>query len=213
MKDLMYREQTRIDTASHMEQARRVAQDLGVYHLAVCQKSHFLGLVDVRQDTPGPTPIGKLDLLSMSIGQNLFVFDVIKLFIDGGLSALPVTSPKGKLLGLLRASDVLQYLSNTLSIKFPGAFISLRFGQNDYNLQEISRIVESNNARILSLHFEPIQPDESLLCTIKIDQKDLRHILATFERFGYTCVAHSSSVKQDDGMSDRYDLLMKYLNI
>ena len=142
------------------------------------------------------------------------MFDVFKRVAILKVSSLPVINTKGNTVGLLMQSNVIEYVSNTLSAANPGSVIALKLGTNDYNLQEKARIVESNNARILSLNFEPsYKVSDAFLCTIKINTKDLKHILATFDRFEYEYEAHSSITEQDTQLQDRYELLMKYLNI
>lgn len=200
-------------------EAEQLAFELGVFHLPVSHNDEYLGLLCIDNLTPDELAAGtpltsfKSELQKVSIGPNAFVFDVFKVFVEGEYTALPVVNEQSELLGLFRMSDAINYLSKTLSIKNEGSFITLKLGNNDYNLQELARIVESNNARVLSLHFEPIENEEQLLCTIKINQRDLTHILATFERFGYEYVAHSSIGDHNDDLAARYNLLMKYLDL
>lgn len=199
--------------------AESFAYEHEIFNLPISNKGQFIGILNLdvitRQDIDDNRPIAEYlqDLEKFSIGENDFVFDVLKLFKEFNLSALPVVNSNGILCGMLTTLNVVSYLSKTISIANPGSFITLRFHTNDYNLQEISRIVESNNAQILSLHFEPVETANELHCTIKINQKDLRHIIATFERFDYELLAHSSITDTEDELKNRYDMLMKYLNI
>jgi len=208
-----------LDINNTTRQAEAFVYDLDIFHVPITNQGKFIGILGfdilTEDEVQDDIALGRFidQLEHVSIFENAYVFDVLRLFVESELTALPVIDEESNLLGVLRAADVINYLSKTLSIQNPGAFVTLELGQHDYNLQEISRIVESNNARILSLHFEPIQNEGMLLCTLKINQKDLSHILATFERFNYNYVAHSSSGEHDDGTQDRYNLLMKYLNI
>lgn len=201
------------------QDAEQLAFELGIYHLPILNDNQYVGLFGIDQLTSDELSEGAPlltytnDLYPVSIGPNAFVFDVLKIFVDGEYTALPVVDEQSEILGLFRMADAIDYLSKTLSIKNEGAFITLKLGKNDYSLQELARIVESNNARVLSLHFEPLEQEELLLCTIKINQRDLSHILATFERFGYEYIAHSSIGAHDDDLFDRYSLLMKYLDL
>ncbi|MFY0673470.1 MAG: CBS domain-containing protein [Bacteroidia bacterium] len=199
--------------------ADALAYDLEIFHLPVTNEGQFIGILHLdaitNQDIEEGKPIAESldELEKFSISEQSFIFETLKFFKEFNLSAIPVVNESGLLSGLLTAQDVINYLSTTTSISNPGSFITLRLKTNDYNLQEISRIVESNNAQILSLHFEPVAAADELHCTIKINQKDLKHIIATFERFDYQLLAHSSATDSDDELKDRYDLLMKYLNI
>ena len=219
VKNIMTTGQQWLSAVSNTQDAEYLAYELNVFHLPVQENNRFLGLLpfDIlsQEDIASKIELShyKDDLLKIFAIDGDFVFDVLPKFTEAQISALPIIDEKGFLLGLLRESDVVKYLSQLTSTNNPGAFLTLRLGTNDYNLQEISRIVESNNARILSLQFEPMTEDEHLLCTIKINTKELKHILATFDRFNYEYIAHSSENEVDNQLQNRYDLLMKYLNI
>jgi len=208
-----------LNTETPLSQVEKMAIDLGIYHVPIIDQGKYVGLLDVscftEEDREQDVSIDtyRADLVKLSVGRRAFVFDTLKLFVEEEYTAIPVVDETESVIGLLRLIDIIRYLENTISIKHRGAFITLKLGQNDYNLQEIARIVESNDARVLSVHFEPDSGDGHLLCTIKINQEDLSHILATFERFDYQPIAHSSINDDHDDLSDRYNLLMKFLNI
>ncbi|MBI1182961.1 CBS domain-containing protein [bacterium] len=219
VQSIMIRDLMPLTIDSTTRQAEIQVFDLNIFHVPVTNEGKLLGVLSfdtlTEEDIQNDIALGRFieDFKQISIPNTSFVFDVLKVFVETGFSALPVIDENSNLLGVLRTMDVVNYLSRTLSINNPGAFITLQLGQNDYNLQEISRIVESNNARILSLHFEPVSEEGVLICTLKINQRDLSHILATFDRFNYKYLAHSSVSEHDDGLQERYNLLMKYLNI
>lgn len=197
-----------------------IAFEYEIYHLPICKKDGtYLGtlcsscITDEDREKNSSLSHYISDLMPASIKHNAFVFDTLKTFVEEEYTALPVMDKDDNIIGLLRLIDIINYLEKTTSIKHKGAFITLKLGQNDYNLQQIARIVESNDAKILSIHFEPETVGGDLLCTIKINQEDLSHILATFERFEYLPVANSSTDTANDDMSQRYNLLMKFLNI
>lgn len=208
-----------LEIDSTASDAETLAYDLGIFNLPVTNDGQFIGILNydiiTNQDIEENKPIAEYlqDLEKFSVKENAFVFDVLKFFKEFDLSAIPVINDSGILSGVLSSKDVVNYLGQTISISNLGSFITLRLHTNDYNLQEISRIVESNNARILSLHFEPVETANELHCTIKINQQDLKHIIATFERFDYELLANTSTNNSEDELKSRYDLLMKYLNI
>ncbi|MFN3316895.1 MAG: cbs domain containing protein, partial [Raineya sp.] len=121
---------------------------------------------------------------------------------------------QGKYLGAIQAQDVLKKLASLYSFQEDGAILVLAVNQFDYSLSEISRLVETNNAKILHL-FSDILPHEPyrIILTLKINQVDITRIVATFERFGYEILAkfHQALVF-DDLEQDRLGLLMKYLS-
>jgi hypothetical protein len=86
--------------------------------------------------------------------------------------------------------------------------------RTDYLLTEIAGIVESNDARVMGV-FLSSKPDSTRMeVTIRVNVTDIGAILQTFSRYNYLVSASWS--KEDsfsDGLQDRYDSLMNYLNI
>jgi hypothetical protein len=80
-------------------------------------------------------------------------------------------------------------------------------------LAEIARIVESENTKILSCFISTPHGLENLELTLKLNRQDLKHVIATLTRFGYD--VKSSYFESDylDTLQDRYDGLMRYLDV
>ncbi|MCB0796673.1 MAG: hypothetical protein KDB85_03540, partial [Chitinophagales bacterium] len=55
--------------------------------------------------------------------------------------------------------------------------------------------------------------EDSHTVTIKVDKTDIRHIIATFERFEYEVKAYFEETDLGEIYKDRFDSLMNYLNI
>ena len=74
-----------------------------------------------------------------------------------------------------------------------------------------TRYAASDHLRTL-FRDDPSDP-AMLKVTIKINNTDLKHIIATLERFDYKIIAKfEEQVNKDDSM-ENLDVLMKYLNI
>jgi len=139
--------------------------------------------------------------------------DAIELFReDRGIVAL--LSDEEVFLGAFSPKDLLRRLANTYSFQEEGSVLVLAVNQTDYSLSEISRLVETNNAKILHLFTDTIpQEPFRLLVTLKINQVDISRIVATFERFGYDIAAkYHQSLVFDDIEQERLGLLFKYLS-
>ena len=91
---------------------------------------------------------------------------------------------------------------------------SKKFDLVDYSLAEISRYVEENNAKIISSTLSEDSMDKGKIkLTLKINQLDLKRIVATLERFNYRVIARYQETKQEDGERDKIDMLLRYLDI
>ncbi|MCB0641068.1 MAG: CBS domain-containing protein, partial [Phaeodactylibacter sp.] len=85
--------------------------------------------------------------------------------------------------------------------------------RRDYSLAEMSRLVESENAAVLSA-FVSSSLDGSLIdVTLKINRQNVQPIISVFERFNYEIKATFNERDYTDTLRERYDLLMNYLNV
>jgi hypothetical protein len=84
----------------------------------------------------------------------------------------------------------------------------------DYQLSEISRLVESENTKILSsfITSDPLD-DARIKLTLKLDKPELRHVKATLERFGYRIIDHYQEETGITSEEDRIGNLLRFLDI
>ena len=117
-------------------------------------------------------------------------------------------------LGVITLPTLAGYFARITSVDNPGGVIVLEVNEKDYSLSEIARIVESNDAKVLSLYLHSIPDSTKLAITLKLNRIDLGPVLQTFTRYNYIVMASFSD--QDlysEGLKDRFDSLMNYLNI
>jgi len=141
-------------------------------------------------------------------------FDVIKLSNDFGVELVAVLNEDNDYLGVITLSDTLSALAQTSAIQGQGAILVLSLNQVDYSLAQISRLVEENNAKILSsfITTDLLDPTKIKL-TLKINKEDLSAIVATLERFNFKIIAKFEDPFVITNEKQRIDILLKYLNI
>lgn len=94
------------------------------------------------------------------------------------------------------------------------SLIVLEVSINDYALSEIARLVEENNARIISLAVLPSKEGSSLLVSLKLDVTDISAILRSFERYSYTILYYFMKEGEiSDTYEDRLKELLHYLEM
>jgi acetoin utilization protein AcuB len=64
---------------------------------------------------------------------------------------------KKNYIGLIGQNDLLSQFASLTAVKAPGGLIVLEMNHHDYSLSQIAQIVESNNARILSMYITNIE--------------------------------------------------------
>jgi len=139
---------------------------------------------------------------------------VIRLFSEQKLTLLPVLNAKNQYAGVITLADLVYHLATITSVDNPGGIIVIEVNEKDYLLTEIAGIVESNDAKILSLYVTSHPESTRLEITLKVNRIDIGAILQTLYRYNYTVKASwSNSDSFTDGLQDRFDSLMNYLKI
>jgi acetoin utilization protein AcuB len=138
---------------------------------------------------------------------------VLKLANEYQLSAIPVLTPDGKYLGVISGNKLVTAITAITGANETGSIIVLELNINDYTLSEIARIVEGNDAKILSLYVTNHADSTKLDITLKVNRSNINGILQTFYRYNYVVSASYQETKFYNQLQNRYDELMKYLNI
>ena len=189
-----------------------------VWHLPVTDKETYLGLITetdiyTLEDPDRPLDCLRSTLQRTFVSEHDHIFDVIKLADSMGISVIPVLNEKEEYLGFITMRKLLTGFTSISGAAFPGAVVILELNVNDYLLSEIAQIIESNDARILGMYLSPHRESTKLDVTIRINQTDIRSILQTFNRYNYIVKASFSPKDPNEDLRDRYDSLMRYLNI
>lgn len=192
--------------------------EFGVGQLPIVNNEAYLGLItedDILDMSEPLTAIGshELRLPRPMVNENDHIFEVIKKVIELKLSLIPVVDEKEHYLGVITQENIIQCFGELSSITDSGGILVLDMNMSDYSLVEIARIVESNNALILSSHIFTHTESSKVEVVLKVNVADLRNIIATFERFEYVVSGSFQESEYMDQLKDRYNALMNYLNI
>ena len=98
-------------------------------------------------------------------------------------------------------------------LKNRGSIIILETNKRQYSLAEISRIIESEDASILSSFLTSEDESTNVTVTIKVNRQDISRIISALERYDYHVKGKFSEQEYFDELKDRYDALMTYLNV
>jgi acetoin utilization protein AcuB len=141
-------------------------------------------------------------------------YEVLKMAGDNKLQMVAVVNDLQQYEGVITVADIMVSFAQTAAVQMPGSILVLSMDLTDYSLAELARLVEENNAKILSstMAEDPLDKGKIKL-TIKINQEDLSRITATLERFGYRIIASYHNAHNEEPNKDRLDMLMRYLNI
>jgi acetoin utilization protein AcuB len=209
---------TPLKTSDTAEFALRMMEEFKVTHLPIVNNEDFLGVIsesDILSEQDLSQAIGsiKLSLNRASVFENQHVYDVLKLIADSRLSIIPVLNNKNHYMGAITLYNLVQCISNLTAISNPGAVIVLEMYTHDYVLSQIASIIESNDAKILSLYIKPHTDSTKMDVILKISKNDITSIIGTFNRYNYIIKESFSESEYFDMLNDRYDEFLSWLNI
>lgn len=199
------------------EKAMIFMDEFKVSHLPVLKNGQFVGLVSESEILDRLDVAQTLDHLFSHLGRpyvhdKSHIYEVLTKMSDERLSVIPILDEQENYVGCTSIYEVMTQLAKTGSFKEVGGIIVLQINTVEYSLAEISQIVESNNARILSVYILSDSSSSNLEVTLKINQMDLTRIIRTFERYDYLVKTTFQKGFGDDDLKNRYDSLMNYLN-
>ena len=192
-------------------------ESFNVRHLPIVNDQQLLGVIseeDILVHNINE-PIGSYSLsLNRTFVRNTdHLYEIMRLLAEHQLTAIPVVNSQGDYLGLVSLEDALNCFAKTAAFKESGSILVLECPQRSYSLAEIARLVEQEGASILST-FVTSHPDDSVVeVTLKINRKDIHHIISTFNRFGYEVKASFNEEEYMESLQERLDALMSYLNV
>jgi len=197
--------------------ALALMDDLRLNHLPVVRNSFYLGLISENEILEWKSTDELIEehlpnLMAPYVLYAQHLFDIIEVLEENSLSIVPVLSEEKKYLGAISNKKLLYTIAKSSAVKSIGGVIVLEMNQNDYSLSEIARIVESNNAKILSSYITSVPDSTKMELTIKISITEIDTIIADLDRFEYTVMASYQDSSSNDDMMERYESLMRYLN-
>ena len=167
-------------TSDTGEQALTYLQVYHLKHLPIVNNEQLLGTISEEDITTSPIdePIGSfsLGLNKAFVRDTDHLFEVMSVMADHKLTVIPVVDQKDNYLGLITLEDLIQYYARSFSFSEPGGIIVIELQKADYSLAEISRIIEGENAVILTSFLSHDEDTRMMYLTIKTNQKEIQHL-------------------------------------
>ncbi len=185
--------------------------------LPIVDENKYVGLISEsevldRNNVDDAIKDYNLTFKTPSVYENQHLFEVISLIVQHDVNLLPVVDQNEQYLGLITTKKIIQYFSQVVSVANAGSILTLEVNVKDYSLSEISKMVESDDAKILASFITSHEDSNKLEVTLKINKTEISRILHTFERFNYTVLASYNESEYHKDLQDRYDEFMRFLN-
>ncbi len=218
-KDILSKTIMPVKTSDTGSLALQWMEDFGVNQLPLIEEDgDYVGLVKAEDIFNIDDPEAALDPHTLPLSR-VYVFDyqhlyeVIRMVSIEHLSLISVLNDENKYVGCITLGGITSAMAGFTSVQQPGGILVLEVSQAGYSMSEISRIVESNDAKVLSAFITSPPESSKLEITVKVSVMDLSSIIQTFNRYNYNIKASFAEENSYDALlSERYASLLKYLS-
>lgn len=204
-------------TSDTGEDALEMMGEFSVRHLPIVNDKQFLGLIAeddiLNYDVSEPIGAYSLSLIRAYVWETDHLYEVMRLLAESKLTVVPVVDEESNYVGLITLETLLHEFAQTGSFAEPGSILILDISKRDYSLAEIARIVESENALVISSFITSHADATRMDVTLKVNRQHIQSLIATFGRFDYLVKASFNEADYVDSLKERYDALMSYLNV
>ena len=211
-----------LTSVSSTEKGKKALNSMDVYrvsHIPVVNGSKYLGLVSDKLiydlnllEVPLETQLDKLN--TSHVHKDQHIFEVAILMYKLKLSVLPVLDADHYYLGSITLYDLARRFAKLFSLEELGGVIVLEMNENNYSLSEISKIVESNDVKILSSFIDKKPGTNVMDVILKLDNDELSSLIQAFMRYDYNVKAvYLDQSEIGDLYKDRFEQFMKFMNI
>jgi CBS domain-containing protein len=207
-----------LELADSGERAIVRMHEYNVNQLPVTDGDKYIGIVNMDQIVAlkhlnDPIKDLPIQLKRPYVHEDSHLFEVMKAAVEYNVKVVPVLSADEKYIGLITAESCMRAFATLQSVMDEGGIITLSVPVKDFQLSEIARIVESNNATILAYYSHLDAASSIVDVTLKLNTTELSAIISALERYEYEVDGVYNDEKYDADMKDNYDALMKYLDV
>lgn len=149
----------------------------------------------------------------VSVHGDMHFIDAVQTANDYHLSLVPVVAKDNDFSGVILVPDLLRQLGKATGASEPGGLLVLEMDQRNFSFNEISKLIETNDAQIVQLNTSWDNSTDSFLVTVKINKFEISDIVATFQRYDYQVKYYFGEELYENELKDNYDHLMNYLSI
>lgn len=189
-----------------------------VAHLPVVKGTEYLGLVSddmILDENDADKTVGELNLMVSRpfVYEHQHVYEVMKLMSDLNITVIPILDKQENYLGLTTTQHIMSAITNMASIEQGGAVIVISMNENDYSMVQLAQIIEGNDAKILSSYVTSNSESTEIEVTLKLNKQEIGGVIQSLYRYEYDVKETYAGNKYEDDMQDRFDQLMKFLDV
>ncbi|MEK9601719.1 MAG: CBS domain-containing protein [Bacteroidetes bacterium] len=192
-----------------------IMMDTECFELPVLKDNQLIGSVTL-DDCISTKDKSIKDIISpgfLCIHHQMHLFDVLQIFKSSPKNVCAVLDQNGEWIGILTKNQIIDSLSQTLSIEQNGAILIIEMSSAQYSTNELSRIIEGEGSKVLGLWLHKDDDSARIKVTVKINTSNVERIINGFDRFGYDVIATFGDDDYKDNINRKFQSLMKYIDL
>jgi predicted transcriptional regulator len=199
-------------------QALQLMNDNQVTHLPIIEGDKYIGLISEDDLLMADNDHDLLDTLEQSfsnvaVKEDEHFLKAVQLAAENALSVVPVITGENDFIGAVPYNELLKNASDFMSLHEPGGLIVLEIASNRYSFNEVSKLVEINDAQITQLNTTNNAESGMMQVTIRINKPEVSDIVSTFQRYEYSVKYFLGEEMYENELRSNFDNLMNYLKI
>ena len=194
-------------------------EEYRIGQLPIVNELEYRGLINqdilINADEDLPLLVLQPEFGEIAVSENQHLLEILAITHKHDLQAVVVLDEKQKFAGTISVNELLNQFSKNLGIQELGAVLEIAVENRSYSLAEISRLIESNNTKIISSYYTSgsFSEDSKDILTLKLNRQDITSVVATLTRYEYNIVGAYNFEPLETPDRERYDMLMKYLEM
>ncbi len=209
-----------VSTRDDLPKLILLMDDYRINHLPLVDNRTFRGFISremlYNEGLPDLNIINAYPLATSNcfVYEDQHFYEIVAVMANYNSEMVAVLNQNDVFQGVITSNEIFEAFSRTVAVQSPGGIIMISIKKIDYSLAEITRLIESDGGKILGCFLTDDPYDSAKMqLTLKLDRKEVSHMVATLERFNYKIIGLFQEEKIISNEKERLDILMKYLNI
>ena len=145
------------------------------------------------------------------INEQHYYSEALKRFSEFKADCLAVVDTENKFKGIVSKTSLLNFIARSYTLTAEGSVICIEMIARNYSLNELNRIIENEDAKILGVSIFNIPDSSRIMINIKLNTVFTDRIILALQRFGYEITDSFYNNHDVSDSESRYKSLLKYL--
>jgi len=183
--------------------------------LPVVHNHEVKGFIDGTSLLDSPPEATIEELIQQHIAwvahEKSYYLEALWRFNEFKAGCIAITDEENKFKGIVSRSSLINYMALSNTQNAEGSVICITMLARNYSLNELTRIIENDDAKILGVAIFNIPDSSRIILHLKLNTIYVDRIIAALQRFEFEVTASFYHNRDGNDFENRYNSLLKYL--